>query len=499
MSPALTDTDPQAPPPPATPLPSRRFVRGSIWILGSTVLSQGVRLVGNLVFWRLLSPDAFGLMSIVNALIVGLAMFSDIGLAQSVIQHERGDDPVFLNTVWTLHVIRGVALALISAVLAYPLAHFYHQPQIAPLVLLVSGGMLIGAFNSTRLFTASRNVALGRVTVIDAASQLGSLAFMVFWAWRTHSAAALAIGSAVSAAIRLYLSHTALPGIRNRFHWDADTLRALARFGRWVFISTILTFLSSNSDRLIFGKLISMDMLGVYSVAFTWATLPSSLSANLINGILFPLFSRLSGDSLRQSFARHRRMVLIAGAWLSACLLAGGPTLIAFLYDSRAREASVLVQILAIGAWFSTMEAANSAATLSLGLPKWLALGNAAKTLSMLILVPLGAKMFGFRAMVLALSLSDVSRYAVSIVACGRFGLFPFWQDVVLSVAVASSAVVGLLARQGYRHLHLHISRPRIDALLEGVCVLITLTAIWLAFFLVARRMGRSRPAPAQP
>ena len=85
-------------------------VRASIWTIGGLGTSQAIRLASNIVLTRLLFPEAFGLMAIVNVWIYGLQMMSDVGLGASIIQNKRGDEPAFLNTVWTMQVFRGFAL-----------------------------------------------------------------------------------------------------------------------------------------------------------------------------------------------------------------------------------------------------------------------------------------------------------------------------------------------------------------------------------------------------
>ena len=66
------------------------MLRGSVWTLLQYGGAQVLRLISNLVLWRLLTPDAFGLMALVGALMVGVNMFSDVGIGPSVIQHRRG-------------------------------------------------------------------------------------------------------------------------------------------------------------------------------------------------------------------------------------------------------------------------------------------------------------------------------------------------------------------------------------------------------------------------
>ena len=100
------------------------FARGSAWALVNYAVGYSLRLGSNFILWRLLYPDAFGLMAIVNVFIQGLAMFSDIGIGQSVVQHERGEDPKFLNTIWTLQILRGLAICFLACIAAVPVARF---------------------------------------------------------------------------------------------------------------------------------------------------------------------------------------------------------------------------------------------------------------------------------------------------------------------------------------------------------------------------------------
>jgi O-antigen/teichoic acid export membrane protein len=98
-------------------------IRGAIWTIAGYGAGQLLRLGGNLVLTRLLEPKLFGLMTLVFVFITALHLFSDLGIGVSVIQNKRGDDPVFLNTAWTLQVVRGVflwALRLVDCLACFP-------------------------------------------------------------------------------------------------------------------------------------------------------------------------------------------------------------------------------------------------------------------------------------------------------------------------------------------------------------------------------------------
>ena len=107
-----------------------RTIRGTLWTTGGYGASQVIRLGVNLVLTRLLHPQMFGLMTLVNIFVQGLQGFSDVGIGPAIIQSKRGDDPVFLNTAWTVQALRGLSLGAVATAIAWPVAKLYGEPQL---------------------------------------------------------------------------------------------------------------------------------------------------------------------------------------------------------------------------------------------------------------------------------------------------------------------------------------------------------------------------------
>jgi len=470
--------------------------RGSLWAVLGYGSGQILRLAGNLVLWRLLFAEAFGLMAIVNVFMLGLLMFSDVGIGPSIIQHEHGDDPKYLHTAWTIQVARGFALFAVAAAAAVPLAHFYQEPALARLIPVVAFSSILSGFNSTKLFTVTRRIALGRLTAIDIGSQAAGLAVMVVAALITRNIWALVLGGIVTASTRLMLSHSFLPGGSDRFRWDPAAVRALLRFGRWIFVSTLLTFAAMQSDRLIFGKLVTMSELGVYSIATIWATFPTQILAHVFQSAIFPTLSRLHDQkaNLASAHAELRAPWLIGCGWLTTCLISGGPLLIRILYDQRAKEAGSIVQLLAAGTWFLALEITNGSALLALGRPKWVAAASAAKLAGMTLLIPLGMSLYGFRGAVLGFAASEIFRYATSALGTLTSGLRVFRQDIVLTLAVLFTAAVGLFTSESMHRLaeKLDYTGRTVD-LIEGVAIFVPLSIVWSLVFAFYHHRRRSQ------
>ncbi len=96
----------------------QRSIHAGLWTIGGHALSQVIRLASNLILTRLLVPEMFGLMTLANLLLVGVWLFSDLGLKQSVVQSSRGHEPTFLNTAWVVQIVRGIVMWLMALLVA---------------------------------------------------------------------------------------------------------------------------------------------------------------------------------------------------------------------------------------------------------------------------------------------------------------------------------------------------------------------------------------------
>jgi O-antigen/teichoic acid export membrane protein len=252
----------------------------------------------------------------------------------------------------------------------------------------------------------------------------------------------------VNSVVTVFISHRVVADRRDRFAWDRDAARFLFHFGKWIFLSTMLTFLVGQSDRLIFGMVIPLATLGVYSIATIFAGLPTGILHRVGTAVVFPAFSRKmeSMSGLKSAYQRFRRPLLALGGVAVACLAASGPALIETLYDPRYAEAGWILQLLSIRAWFHILQVPSNSALLALGLPRWLAAGNAFKLVGILAFVPLGFWWYGFPGAIGGFVASETFRYAVFTVGAHRQGLPAVWGDLLASPLVAVAAGAGLYA-----------------------------------------------------
>lgn len=328
-----------------------RVLRGSALTVIQFGGSNFLRLAGNLILTRLLFPEIFGMMALVQVFIGGLQMFSDLGIRVSIIQNKRGDDPDFLNTAWTLQIIRGVILWLAGCALAVPAANLYGEPLLALLLPVASLNALMLGFSTTKMATANRHLVLGRLTTIALGSQAVGVIVMIILSILFQSAWALVFGGLVSTALKVILQHIALSGIRNRLHWETAAFRDLIGFGKYIFLSTVAGFLINQSDRAVLGAYIPLAALGVYNVGYFLGVVPFLLNKAVSNKVIFPVYRmRPTAESAanRAQVFRTRRLLVAGTLVLSMMLAFGGIGLVDFLYDSRYEQAGPIVVLFSL-------------------------------------------------------------------------------------------------------------------------------------------------------
>jgi len=404
---------------------------GTNWIVAGFGLGQLSRLLANVVLAAILFEEVFALMAIVTAVMFGLAMFSDIGLKTNVIQHPRGDDPDFLNTAWTLQVIRGAFLFLMAVVMAWPLSRLYgaNDPKayellyLIPIVALTS---LITGFESAKMMTAARHLRIKEVTKIEFVAGSFGAVLMLILAWYMRSVYSLAIASVLSAILHTILSYRMLDGPSSRFRWDPSSVKAIFSFGKWVFLSTLFTFLALQIDRLAMGGMFPLAQVGVYSIAASLAVIVPTLVGRLQWSVLFPWYSRMleQGMSLAVAFGRTRIAMMVFSSFFCALLIGGAGSFFDLAYDDRYAMGGVLLPVLALGAWFSSLEPMYGATFVASGRPKWTAISNASKVAAFaLLLALLPVFDLDIIAAAMFLSMSEVLRWLVCHGLGRRLGL----------------------------------------------------------------------------
>jgi O-antigen/teichoic acid export membrane protein len=429
-----------------SPTLRQRVLQAGSWTLAGFGVSQALRLGANLILTRLLFPEAFGLMAIVQIMIYGASMLTDVGIGPSIVQKARGNDPDFLNTAWSIQIIRGFLMWVVLCVLALPVAGIYGEPLLADMLPVVGLTAIISSFNSTKLFTAQRNLEAARVTKIEIGTYVLGMLCTVYLAWLQRSVWALVWGNLISAFLKMSVSHLLLHGTRNRFAWDRAAVNQLVGFGRWILLSSALTFLATEGSRLLIGALLDMRQLALFTLASMMNLLFWRAMLKVSGAVFFPAYSELYRKNPKNlmSALYKARLTLILPSWaMSVLFVFIGTPLMGVLYDARYHGSGPMLELLAAGSLAGCLWGSYSGALLAIGRVATQTLLTAAHIILQFAGMFAGYHYGESNGLVIGLALSSWIMYPINAYAMHRNKL---WQPKLDLAFLAASVLIVVFA-----------------------------------------------------
>jgi O-antigen/teichoic acid export membrane protein len=415
------------------------LLRGSAWTIGAYGASTIIRLGSNLILARLLAPEIFGVMLIVTSLRTGLELISDVGISQNIVYNKNADDPDFYNTAWTLQILRSIVLFLIWLAAAIPVSNFYHSPILAHILPVLGIGIPIAGLTSISKSLLQKRLQIVRLNIFDTTIYFISSVAVVLFAYVNPTVWALVWGNLFSTVVATVGSYFLLSNVKQRLRLSRRFIWEIFQYGKWIFVSSIVFFLSTNIDLIYLGKVIPLEALGIYGIARSISDLAGTLVSRLGNLVLFPFIASHSQSpraELRQQLAPTRaKFLLLAGLGFSL-FISTADLAIMIMYDSRYHTATWILPILVFGSWFSLLVTINESTLLGLGRPSYGAISNSLKFAFLLVGLVLSTTSYGLPGGVMVIALADLCRYLPILIGQRRERFSFGAQDLFLTFAL---------------------------------------------------------------
>jgi O-antigen/teichoic acid export membrane protein len=418
-----------------------RVIQSSAAVIGSEVYSSVIRLGSNLIMTRLLYPEAFGLMLIVNLVIMILGQLSDVGVQPALIARTKEVDERYLNTAWTMLLVRGSVLAGMLLLLAYPIASFYGEPQLAGLLMLTAAIPILQSLTSPRAMLAEKRLQMTKYILSGMIGNTVTVAIVLIWLFIYPTVWALAAFGVIGATINTALTYYLFPGPRPRLAWDREAVHELFHFGKWVFVATALTFLARQGDSIIVSKATTIVQLGTFSIAIGLFRMLDQVVGRLNWSVMFPAYAELNKrkESFGQLSQRQRKVKLALFALSTPVILAFslvGSDIVGLLYDERYHDAGWILQILGLGGIFVALGSPIRTLTMSFGdsfrymTQQFICVGT------LLTSMITGWLLGGFPGLILGIAVAQALEYCVARWAVHRYQIGGYGADAIFAVAL---------------------------------------------------------------
>ena len=335
-------------------------MKGVAWIGSASVVVNLLGLASTAILARLLMPGDFGLVAISLAVIAIIGIITEFSLATALVQHENPFDEHF-NTAWTLNVLRGVMVALIIALLSWPLADLYGDARLAGILLAMAVTVMVGGFTNPKLVVFERGLQFHQTFIMSLTGKIVGFAVTVGVAYVYRSYWALVIGPLVTEFALAAMSYLLFPYLPRP---TLSKYRELLSYSIWLTVGKWVQALNWRSDPLVLGYFFSSALLGQYSMGnrFTGMTIDGVMGP--IKRVLFPAFARIRNDAerLRDGYLRSQGVLCMVCFPLSVGIAVVAPELVAVVLGDKWRLAIPIIQVVALIAAMQSSENLNAIA-----------------------------------------------------------------------------------------------------------------------------------------
>jgi PST family polysaccharide transporter len=309
--------------------------RGGIVAGSAGLIENGAQFVRALVLARLLSPEDFGLMGMAFVFAQASESMSQTGLYTALVQ-KREDIEGYLDTVWTVSVLRGIALFVLLWLAAPLIGMFFTTPAVVPIVRGVAFAFLAPGFTNPGLCILEKELHFARFAIPTVIGTIADLIVTISFALVYRNVWAMVFGFVVGKTVAVIASFAVrpyLPRVRIR---KAQAVE-LYRYGRHISRAMAGDYIVSQLDRILVGRLLGADPLGLYSFASRLANLPTTAAYRVVFSVALPVFSRVQEEPsrVRAGFVRAVGMMTALMAPISAGVFAVAPDLVPLAFGEK--------------------------------------------------------------------------------------------------------------------------------------------------------------------
>ena len=327
------------------------------WDFAGKISNQIVGFGISIILARLLMPEDFGLLAMVNVFIGVSAIFMDMGLSSSLVQQKRLR-PIHYNSVFYFNLAVAAFLTLLLFFSAPLIAAYYKRQELLLLTQVLSFSFIINSLTTVQYAYLKKRMEFSKFTKYSISSGVISGLLGVILAYHGFGVWALVwqslLGSVIYAILIWVFSHW-----KPELSFSFKALKQLWGYGFRMFLSGILESIYTRVDVLIIGRLFPADILGYFQRAKSLDQLVVTYSSSSLMQVLFPVLSSIQHDLTRfkEVVTKAYNYLNIVVFFILGWLYLGAEDLISILFSDKWLPAVPYFKILVLSSFVYPLSA----------------------------------------------------------------------------------------------------------------------------------------------
>lgn len=298
---------------------SKDIVKGLFWKFSERMCSQLVSFFVSIVLARLLTPDDYGMISLITIFVTFSNVLITNGFSLALVQKKNADQLDF-SSAFFFNFVLGVVIYGILYLVAPEISKFYNTPELCPALRVLAIVVPIMGINSVQQAYVSRNMLFKKFFYSTLSGTLFSGVMGIILAYRNYGVWALVIQYVVNNAVNMLVLFGILEW-KPSLKISIKKIRSLFSYGWKLLCSGLLDTGYSQIRGLLIGKLYSSADLGYYNRGQQYPQLVVTNVNTTISSVLFPVLSK-SQDS-RSEVKYYTRKAIQVSSYIMWPIMAG--------------------------------------------------------------------------------------------------------------------------------------------------------------------------------
>lgn len=322
------------------------------------------------ILTRYLEPGDFGLMAIMMVVIGFSRAFMDMGISNAII-YRQNITHTQLSSLYWLNIGSGFVLTILVFAASPLVALFYGEPRITKMMMILSTVFMIVAMGNQYRVLCQKELQFIRMAKIKIASNFLSFAVAVYFAVMGFGVYALVFAmltQAISSSF-MFLAVGLREHHRPALVYHHHELKGFYGFGLFQMGERSINYVSANIDKLIIGKIVGMQAVGFYEMAWRLIIFPLSKINPIVNKVAFPVYARVQDncDALNRYYTFNVKALSIVTVPLLAFLSFFSHDIVFVIFGPGWEKTASLITVLSFVGILKALGNPGGAIILALG------------------------------------------------------------------------------------------------------------------------------------
>jgi PST family polysaccharide transporter/teichuronic acid exporter len=290
-----------------------KAISGVKWTTLASISNVVIQFLRIAILARILEKSDFGLMALVMLVMGFMDLFADMGISVAILHKQKISEKEYSSLYW-FNWMMSFALLFIIWIVANIVSSFYQEPQLKFLIPLMGLNLIFTALGRQYATIAQKNLHFRFISLTEIVTSILSLIPAIILALNNFGVYSLiysALFAGFCSNLCYYLKMKNIHKIS--LHYKFSETKSFLKIGIYNIGGQILTYFTDQFDVILIGKILGLDLLGIYNLAKNLAMRPAQITNPIITKISIPVFAKIQNDTgtLRNSYLKIVRLLSV--------------------------------------------------------------------------------------------------------------------------------------------------------------------------------------------